>query len=159
MNTSTSRGLKPQRSEVQLAHEVAAYWTRLAYESVIAFTRAQQAERGYSQPQFWLLRHLSTQDLAADDEGRTLPGLEHAMVEYLREEDDLESEAALLVERGWLARDDQRLTITDLGEQARLTIGRDAPRIRALIHKGIDDADYVTAIQVLQQLIRNTRVA
>ena len=55
------------------------------------------------------------QDLAADDEGRTLPELEHAMDEYLREEDDLESEAALLVERGWPARDDQRLTITDLG--------------------------------------------
>lgn len=66
MNASTSKGLKPQPSDDQLANEVAAYWTRLAYESVIAFTRAQ-------------------------------------------------SEATLLVERGWLARDDQRLTITDLG--------------------------------------------
>ena len=39
MNTSTSKRLKPQPSDDQLANDVAAYWTRLAYESVIAFTR------------------------------------------------------------------------------------------------------------------------
>jgi hypothetical protein len=92
----------PQSSDARLAKEVAAYWTRLAYESIIAFTRAQQAERGYSQPQFWLPRNLSTQDLAADDEGRTLPEPAHAMADYLREEDDLESESDTLVRRGWL---------------------------------------------------------
>jgi hypothetical protein len=54
-------------------------------------------------------------------------------------------------------RDGQRLKITDLGEQARVTIGSHAPEIRALIHQGIDDADYATTIRVLQRLIRNTR--
>jgi hypothetical protein len=147
----------PQSSDARLAKEVAAYWTRLAYESIIAFTRAQQAERGYSQPQFWLLRRLSTQDLAADDEGRTLPEPAHAMADYLREEDDLESESGTLVRRGWLVRVGQRLKITDLGEQARVTIGSHAPEIRALIHQGIDDADHATTIKVLQRLIRNTR--
>ncbi|GAB2836556.1 hypothetical protein GCM10022221_39660 [Actinocorallia aurea] len=33
---------------------------------------------------------------------------------------------------------------------------RHAPAIRAEIHRGIDDADYVIALKVLRQLIRNT---
>ncbi|OSZ57026.1 transposase, partial [Streptomyces pharetrae CZA14] len=31
-----------------------------------------------------------------------------------------------------------------------------APAIRARIHEGIEDADYVTALRVLQRMIRNT---
>lgn len=34
-------------------------------------------------------------------------------------------------------------------------LARNAPAIRAVLHAGIDDADYVTTVKVLQQLIRN----
>ncbi|WP_208020988.1 hypothetical protein [Verrucosispora sioxanthis] len=79
------------------------------------------------------------------------------MSSYLRAEDDLDAEARVLRERGWLTSDgDGRLRITDAGEEARVTVARHAPTIRAQIHKGIDDADYVTALKVLRQLIRNT---
>ncbi|MFC9295129.1 MarR family winged helix-turn-helix transcriptional regulator [Streptomyces sp. NPDC057011] len=145
-----------QISGAELAGQPAAYWTGLAYEALIAFTRARQAEKGYTQPQFWLLRNLSKNDISPDGEGMTIPELRQAMSSYIRPEDDLAAEAAILVERGWLARDpEDRLWLTDEGEQARVDLARNSPAIRAALHEGIDDADYVTTLKVLRQLIRN----
>ncbi|MEV0186946.1 MarR family winged helix-turn-helix transcriptional regulator [Kitasatospora purpeofusca] len=145
-----------QISDAELAGQPAAYWTGVAYEALIAFTRARQAEKGYTQPQFWLLRNLSKNDISPDGAGMTVPELRAAMASYLRPEDDLAAEAAPLVERGWLTQDaDQRLWLTEEGEQARVDLARNAPAIRAALHAGIDDADYVTALKVLHRLIRN----
>nr|AHA12098.1 transposase [Streptomyces sp. CNH287] len=146
-----------QSTDAELAAQPAAYWTGVAYEALIAFTRAQQAELGFTQPQFWLLRNLSKADLSADGHGRTLTDLRQAMQSYLRAEDDLAAEAEVLLERGWLSRDGEGLLwITEQGEEARLRLKQHAPQIRSDIHRGIDDADYVTTLKVLQQMIRNT---
>ncbi|MFF4324180.1 MarR family transcriptional regulator [Streptomyces sp. NPDC001568] len=149
--------MTPQQvSDAELAGQPAAYWTGVAYEALIAYTRARQAEKGYTQPQFWLLRNLSVNDISPDGEGMTLPELRGAMVSYIRPEDDLAAEAEVLLERGWLSRDaEERLWLTEEGEQARLDLARNAPAMRAALHEGIDDADYVTTLKVLQQLIRN----
>ncbi|MFJ3791324.1 MarR family transcriptional regulator [Kitasatospora sp. NPDC090091] len=145
-----------QMTDTELAGQPAAYWTGVAYEALIAFTRARQAEKGYTQPQFWLLRNLSANDISPDGEGMTLPELREAMRSYIRPEDDLAAESAVLVERGWLRRDaDDRLWLTEEGEQARVDLARNAPAIRAALHEGIDDADYVTTLKVLHRLIRN----
>ncbi|MEW1639922.1 MarR family winged helix-turn-helix transcriptional regulator [Streptomyces sp. NPDC093801] len=145
-----------QLSDAELAGQPAAYWTGVAYEALIAFTRARQAEKGYTQPQFWLLRNLSANDISADGEGMTTAELQAAMSSYIRPEDDLAAEAAVLVERGWLTRDaEDRLWLTEEGERARVGLARNAPAIRAALHAGIDDADYVTTVKVLRQLIRN----
>ena len=146
-----------QLPDVELAGQPAAYWTGVAYESIIAFTRARQAELGLTQPQFWLLRNLSKNDLLPDGGGRTVPELRQAMTSYLRAEDDLDVEADALVDRGWLSRDENgRLRITEAGENARTRLSQHAPAIRALIHKDIDDKEYITALKVLRQLILNT---
>lgn len=143
--------------DVELAAQPAAYWTGLAYEATISFTRARQAELGFTQPQFWLLRNLSENDLSPDGRGMTIPELQQAMRSYIRPEDDLKAEAEALLERGWLTRDaEERLWITASGEEARAGLKQHAPAIRARIHEGIDDADYVTTVKVLQRMIRNT---
>ncbi|MFJ2766256.1 MarR family transcriptional regulator [Streptomyces sp. NPDC087300] len=145
-----------QLSDAELAGQPAAYWTGVAYEALIAYTRARQAEKGYTQPQFWLLRNLSANDISPDGEGMTLPALREAMSAYIRPEDDLAVEAEALLERGWLTRDAaDRLWLTDAGEQARVDLARNAPAIRAALHEGIDDTDYVTTVKVLQRLIHN----
>ncbi|MEU4242672.1 MarR family transcriptional regulator [Actinoplanes sp. NPDC026619] len=143
-------------SDADLATQPAAYWTGVAYESLIAFTRARQAELGLTQPQFWLLRNLSPNDLNPDGSAMTIPELKAAMSSYLRPEDDLGAEAEALLEQGRLTLDDGRLTITEAGEQARLSLKQHAPTIRAQIHEGIPDADYVTTLKVLHRMIRNT---
>ncbi|MEU3504596.1 MarR family winged helix-turn-helix transcriptional regulator [Streptomyces hundungensis] len=143
-------------SDAELAGQPAAYWTGVAYEALIAYTRAQQAARGYTQPQFWLLRNLSVNDISPDGAGMTLTELREAMAAYIRPENDLAAEAEVLVARGWLNRDaDDRLWLTPEGEQARVDLARNAPAIRAALHEGIDDAEYVTTVKVLQRLIRN----
>lgn len=144
-------------SDAELAAQPAAYWTGVAYEALIAFTRAQQAEIGFTQPQYWLLRNLSKNDISPDGHGMTIPELQQAMSTYFRPEDDLKAEAEVLLERGWLTRDGMgQLWITESGDEARADFKRHAPEIRDRIHQGIDDADYVTALKVLQQMIRNT---
>ncbi|UGQ13752.1 MarR family winged helix-turn-helix transcriptional regulator [Yinghuangia sp. ASG 101] len=144
-------------TDAELAAQPAAYWTGVAYEALIAFTRARQAEQGFTQPQFWLLRNLSKHDISPDGHGMTVPELREAMRTYLRPEDDVAAEAHTLVERGWLTRDAEgRLWLTEEGEAARVRLKEHAPAIRDAIHQGIDDADYVTALKVLRQLIRNT---
>ncbi|MFH8710239.1 MarR family transcriptional regulator [Streptomyces zaomyceticus] len=145
-----------QMSDAELAGQPAAYWTGVAYEALIAFTRARQAEKGYTQPQFWLLRNLSANDISPDGEGMTLPELREAMASYIRPEDDLAAEAAVLLERGWLTRDaESRLWLTEEGERARVDLKRNTPAILAALHEGIDEADYVTTLKVLQRLIHN----
>lgn len=143
-------------SDAQLAAQPAAYWTGVAYNALIAFTRARHAEFGFTQPQFWLLRNLSKNDLSPAGQGMTISELRQVMSSYLRPEDDLEAEAEAALARGWLTRDDnERLWITESGDKARVELASHAPAIRARIHQGIDDADYAAALKVLQQLIRN----
>ncbi|MFK0255220.1 MarR family transcriptional regulator [Streptomyces sp. NPDC090445] len=156
-STQTAPGAPQNLSDAELAGQPAAYWTGVAYEALIAFTRARQAELGFTQPQFWLLRNLSERDLSPDGHGMTVPELRRAMAAYLRSEDDLEAEAEVLLGQGRLTRDGEgRLWITEAGEEARTRIKEHAPSIRARIHEGVDDADYVTALKVLRQMLRNT---
>ncbi|MFF9757818.1 hypothetical protein ACF1FC_34635, partial [Streptomyces sp. NPDC014344] len=89
--------------------------------------------------------------------GNTPATLGKTTASYIRPEDDLKAEAEVLLERGWLTYDaGGRLWITESGEEARVGLKQHAPAIRARIHQGIDDADYVTTLKVLQQMIRNT---
>lgn len=122
-----------QLSDAELAAQPAAYWTGVAHEALIAYTRERQAEKGYTQPQFWLLRNLSAADISPDGSGMTLPELQRAMASYIRPEDDLAVEAEALVRRGWLRRDaDDRLWITEEGSRrvstSSATLPRSAPR-------------------------------
>ncbi|MGC0417279.1 MarR family transcriptional regulator [Embleya sp. AB8] len=144
-------------SDAELAGQPAAYLTGVANESLISFTRARQAELGFTQPQYWLLRNLSKNDISPDGHGMTVPELQQAMSSYIRPGDDLAAEAEVLLARGRLTRDaDGRWWITEAGEAARVDLKQHAPAIRARIHEGIDDADYVTAVKVLHRLIHNT---
>jgi hypothetical protein len=154
---TTQQMTTQQISDAELAAQPVAYWTGVAYEAVISFIRARQAELGFTQPQYWLLRHLSKNDISPDGHGKTVPELQQAMSSYLRREDDLEADAGVLLERGWLTRDDAgRLWITESGDEARADLKRHTPEIRDRIHQGIDDADYATTVKVLRQMIRNT---
>lgn len=146
-----------QVPDTGLAAQPAAYWTGLAYEALIAFTRAEQGGLGFTQAQFRLLSNLSRNGISPDGHGMTVPELQQAVSSCVRTEDDLESEARALPERGWLTRDTQGLLrITGAGEEARLRLERHAPHIRGRIHLGIDDAHCITALKVLRQMIRNT---
>ncbi len=126
-----------QPSDAELAAQPAAYWAGVAYEALIAYTRKRQAEKGYTQPQFWLLRNLSAADISPDGAGMTLPELQRAMASYIRPEDDLAVEAEALVRRGRLRRDaDDRLWITEEGSRRASTSSATPPRSAPRSTKG-----------------------
>ncbi|GGT78709.1 MarR family winged helix-turn-helix transcriptional regulator [Streptomyces lateritius] len=143
-------------SPEEVAAQPVAYWTGLAYEEIIGFIRARQAELGFTQPQYWMLRHLSRNDVSADGRGMTVGELVEVMKTYLRPEDDPAAEAATLLERGWVTRDDDgRLWITEAGDAARADLKTHAPVWRDRIHEGVDDADYATTLNVLRRMMHN----
>ncbi|MEV3987763.1 MarR family winged helix-turn-helix transcriptional regulator [Streptomyces sp. NPDC049837] len=143
-------------ADMELAKQPIGYWTGVANDAVIGYIRGELARLGTSQPQYWLLRHLSVNDLNPDGQGQTVPELTGRMREFLRAEDDLGAESDRLVERGRLRRDgERRLWITDAGEAARADIKRHVPAWRERLHDGIDDADYVTTVKVLRRMVEN----
>ncbi|MGW1995148.1 MarR family winged helix-turn-helix transcriptional regulator [Embleya sp. NPDC001921] len=156
----TTEATTTTATDAELATQPVGYWTGLAHREVIAYIRGRQAELGLTQPQFWLLRHLSTDDLSVDGEPRSVAELTEAMSDYLLPEDRLGPESAALVERGWLVETpDHRLRITAEGEAARLRVKAIGPSVRAHLHDGISDTDYATTVRVLQRMITNAGAA
>ncbi len=145
-----------QYTDEQLAAQPVPYWTKLAYEATIGFVRRKQAEAGFTQPRFWMLRFLSVNDVSEDGQGRTVEELRSAMVSFLRPEDGLAAEAEVLLASGWVTRDGEgRLWITEAGDAARAGLKARAPEWRVELHDGITDAEYATTLRVLMRMMGN----
>ncbi|SEM06448.1 hypothetical protein [Rhodococcus maanshanensis] len=134
-------------------------WTDAAHTEVISFIRRWLAARGLTQPQYWIIRNLHQDDLASAAEaesGLTPAELTARMSSYLLPQDEPESDAADLVERGLLTRDAAgRLRLAEPGRRAHALVKEQLPGVRREIHAGIDDADYVTTVKVLRRMILN----
>ncbi|WP_043633044.1 MarR family winged helix-turn-helix transcriptional regulator [Nonomuraea candida] len=145
-----------KNTDAELAAQPIGYWAGAAHRVIIGYIRGEMSALGLTQPQFWLLRNLSAGDLSTDGQGLTLAELTDRMRAYLHDDDDLESAAADLLDRGLVTRDaGQRLWITEAGRRGHARIKEQGPAIRARIHDGIDDADYVTTLKVLRRMIDN----
>jgi len=143
-------------TDTALTGQPIGHWTGVAHREIVGRIRDELATLGLSQPQYWLLRNLSPHDLAPNGQGQALPELADRMRSYLWADDDLPAAAADLVDRGLLTRDaDARLTVTTAGENARTRVKDRAPALRAHIHDGVTDADYVTTLKVLRRMIAN----
>ncbi len=61
-----------------------------------------------------------------------------------------------LLHREWLRTDDgERLRLTDAGEAARVRLRELATEVRAEVHQGISDEEYVAALKVLRRMVAN----
>lgn len=149
----------PEPKDARLADEPVGYWTGAAHRAVMSYLRAAQARFGLTTAQYWVLRQLSPDDLSADGSGRTVDELAEAMrAYYTGERAELAAEVDDMVGRGLLSRDGGgRVSITPGGEERRLAFKKEAPLVRARIHDGIEDADYVAALKVLRRMIDNVQ--
>ncbi|WP_067543210.1 hypothetical protein [Nocardia crassostreae] len=145
--------------DATLARLPIGMWTDAAHTEVITFIRGRLADLGLTQPQYWIIRNLHPEDLATAAEaetGLTIAELIDRMSTYLLPQDRPEPDAEDLLARGLLTRDAAgRLRLADPARRAHDAVKADLPAIRAAIHAGIDDADYVTTVRVLRQMIRN----
>lgn len=156
MSDATRAEAEPEPTDEELVAQPITYWTGIANAALVSFSRGELVRLGLTQPQYWVLRYLSANDLSADGAGRTVGELTEAMREFLRPEDDLAEASAGLVAQGWLTEDaDGRLWITERGEAERLRVKGRVPGMRARMHEGIDDADYAVTVRTLRRMMRN----
>lgn len=135
----------------ELAGQPIGYWSWAAHKAVVGRIREALAERGITQPQWWVLAQL-----AGSEDGRTREELTAVLVNYLDVGALLESEMDTVVTRGWADQDDsKRLRLTKEGAafQAELAVLQGS--LREQIHAGIPDEEYVQTLKVLQRMIHN----
>ncbi len=85
-----------------------------------------------------------------------LPEPQEAVASHIRPEDDPGSEAAEPVRPEWLRPAPEGTSwITGEGEGASLALKGNAPALRAALHAGIREEDYVTTVKALRQFVRN----
>ncbi|MFE0649451.1 MarR family winged helix-turn-helix transcriptional regulator [Streptomyces sp. NPDC059534] len=145
----------PGASDEQLATQPIGYWSGLAHRAVTRHLRDAMARFDVTQPQYWVLNGVSGGAGAPSREelvGRLTP-LADGPHEIARVVDQL-------LHRGWLRADGgQRLHLTEAGEAARVRVRRLVTELRAEVHEGIGDQEYVAALKVLRRMVANVEGA
>ncbi|WP_329560832.1 MarR family winged helix-turn-helix transcriptional regulator [Kitasatospora sp. NBC_01266] len=141
----------PAATDDLLATQPIGYWTGLAHAAVTRQLRDATARVDVTQPQYWVLNRVNGGPAAPSREevvGQLTP-LADGPHEIARVIDQL-------LHRGWLRIDaGQRLRLTDAGEAARVRLRELATELRAVVHQGISDEEYVAALKVLRRMVAN----
>ncbi|MGW8487376.1 MarR family winged helix-turn-helix transcriptional regulator [Streptomyces sp. NPDC055886] len=136
-----------------LARQPIGYWSWAAHEATVTHIRSALAEHGLTQPPWWVLNQLDE----ADEEGRDRAELVTMLSGYLDTgADGMEEAVDALRERGLVTEDSaSRLRLTPEGRALREKALARVARASAEIHEGIPEAEFVTALKVLQRMIHN----
>ncbi|MYY84491.1 MULTISPECIES: MarR family winged helix-turn-helix transcriptional regulator [unclassified Streptomyces] len=140
-------------SDRDLVDQPVGYWSSAAGAAVVHHIRTMLAEMGLTQPQWWILNQL----LQAP-EGRPRDEVVAVLKGYLEVgEGALVHNIEALRDRGLVSEvpGTGRITLTDEGRALRARVAERQKAVRAQIHKGITDEDYVRTLKVLQRMIHN----
>ncbi|MFD3944401.1 MarR family winged helix-turn-helix transcriptional regulator [Streptomyces sp. NPDC058579] len=141
----------PAATEDMLASQPIGYWSGLAHEAVTRHLRDAMARIDVTQPQYWVLNRVNG--------GPTPPSREEVIAQLTPLADgerEIPRVIDQLLHRGWLRTDaEQHLHLTDTGEATRLRLRGLVTELRAEVHKGISDEEYVAALKVLRTMIAN----
>ncbi|NEB39240.1 MarR family winged helix-turn-helix transcriptional regulator [Streptomyces sp. SID14515] len=141
----------PNATDDMLAAQPIGYWSGLVHTAVTGHLRDAMARIDATQPQYWVVNCVNSWPEA--------PGREE-VVSRLTPLADGPHEIARVIDqlahRGWLRIDaGQRLHLTDAGEAARVRLRELATEVRAVVHEGISDEEYVAALKVLRRMAAN----
>ncbi|MEV5978135.1 MarR family winged helix-turn-helix transcriptional regulator [Streptomyces sp. NPDC052114] len=139
-------------SDSDLVNQPVGYWSSAAGSAVVHHIRTALAELGLTQPQWWLLSQL-----VPAPEGRPRDEVTAILKGYLDTgEGALLHDIGALHDRGLITEDAAgRIALTDEGRALQARVAERQLRIRAEIHEGIGDEEYVAALKVLQRMIHN----
>ncbi|CAM3174894.1 MarR family transcriptional regulator [Stackebrandtia soli] len=141
----------PAVADDALASQPVGYWSGLAHSVVTAYLRDAMARIDVTQPQYWVLNRVNAGDV---------PPTRHEVVAQLTPLADGPHEISRVVDqllhRGWLTVDaEERLRLSDSGQAARARLRALATDLRATVHAGISDVEYVAALKVLRRMVAN----
>ncbi|MEU8625613.1 MarR family winged helix-turn-helix transcriptional regulator [Streptomyces sp. NPDC048669] len=141
----------PAATDDMLATQPVGYWSGLAHTVVTRHLRDAMARIDVTQPQYWVLNRLNG--------GSSAPSREELVTQLTPLADGPDEMGRVvdqLVHRDWLRIDaGHRLHLTDAGEAARVRLRELVTELRAVVHAGISDAEYVTALKVLRRMVAN----
>ncbi|MBZ4317970.1 MarR family winged helix-turn-helix transcriptional regulator [Streptomyces huiliensis] len=140
-----------------LAAQPIGYWSGVAHDAVIRHIRNGMAGVDLAQPQWWILNQVA----GAGPSGRSRAELVERLGGTIGvQPDEIGRAADSLLARGWLTADEQgALRLTDAGRAAKARAKELVDRMRAEIHEGITDEEYVGALRVLRRMIDNVAAA
>ncbi|MFF7967403.1 MarR family winged helix-turn-helix transcriptional regulator [Streptomyces sp. NPDC007903] len=141
----------PAATDDMLASQPIGYWCGLTHATVTRHLRNAMAKIDVTQPQYWVLNCVN--------EWPTAPSCEEVATQLMPlagGPHEIPRVIDQLLHRDWLRTDgEQRLHLTDAGEAARTRLRNLATELRAVVHEGISDEEYVAALRVLRTMIAN----
>ncbi|MFD9859438.1 MarR family winged helix-turn-helix transcriptional regulator [Streptomyces alboflavus] len=154
-NANAKIPFTPSHSDAELVNQPIGYWSSAAGKAVVHHIRTMLAENGLTQPQWWILNQV-----IGHENGRDRREVVQVLRGYLEfGEGPLEHDIDSLIGRALLTQDpdiaNAPLRITEAGTELQKRVAALQGQTRAEIHEGIDDADYVRALKVLQRMIHN----
>ncbi|WP_112490866.1 MarR family winged helix-turn-helix transcriptional regulator [Streptomyces bacillaris] len=149
--TTDQAPANPAATDDMLATQPVGYWCGLTHEAVTRHLRDAMAKTDVTQPQYWVLNRVNG--------GPAAPSREEVVAQLTPLADGPHEIARVvdqLLHRDWLRVDDgQCLHLTDAGEAARVRMRELVTEVRAEVHKGISDEEYVAALKVLRKMVAN----
>ncbi|GGR70649.1 hypothetical protein GCM10010252_06050 [Streptomyces aureoverticillatus] len=152
-NTNAKKApFSPSHSDADLVNQPIGYWSSAAGKAVVHHIRTMLAENGLTQPQWWVLNQV-----VGHEAGRDRKEVVEVLRGYLEfGEGPLHHDIDALIGRGLLSQEESgTLHITETGTALQQRVAASQGQTRGQIHEGIDDAEYVRALKVLQRMIYN----
>ncbi|MFF6836477.1 MarR family winged helix-turn-helix transcriptional regulator [Streptomyces sp. NPDC012438] len=150
-STTDQAPADPAATDDVLATQPVGYWCGLTQTAVTRHLRDAMAKIDVTQPQYWVLNRVNG--------GLTAPSREETIAQLTHLADGPHEIARVvdqLLHREWLRiNDGQRLHLTNAGEAARARLRELATEVRAVVHRGISDEEYVAALKVLRKMVAN----
>ncbi|MFF8290913.1 MarR family winged helix-turn-helix transcriptional regulator [Streptomyces sp. NPDC016309] len=140
----------PAATDEELAAQPIGYWSGVAHKAVIKYIRDAMARVDITQPMWWTLNRVD----AGDDVTREV--IVAGLADVADTPHDASRAVDHLLHRGWLRADGAgHLHLTDEGRAAKARIKELVTDVRARIHDGIGDDEYVAALKVLRRMAAN----
>ncbi|MER5771376.1 MarR family winged helix-turn-helix transcriptional regulator [Streptomyces sp. NPDC001985] len=134
-----------------LTTQPVGYWTGRAHRAVTTRLRAALARVDVTQPQWQTMNRV--------DAPGGLPTRDQVIAQLTPTADgphEISRVIDQLLHRGWLtAGPGDRLGLTDAGRAAKARIRELVTEVRAEVHEGVTDEEYVAALRVLRRMITN----
>ncbi|WP_424216503.1 MarR family transcriptional regulator (plasmid) [Streptomyces sp. BI20] len=157
MTSSTDRAgtdqapADPAAPDTALASQPVGYWAGRTHHLVTRHLRDAMARLDVAQPEYWVLNRVH----AAGDRP-TRAEVVTSLTELTEDPHEIGRTVDRLLRRTWLTADATgRLDLTPPGEAARIRLRALVTEARAVVHDGIDDAEYAVALRVLRRMIAN----
>ena len=140
-------------NDAELIQQPIGYWAWAAYKAVVTRIRGALAEKGTTQPQWWVLAQV-----ARADHAKTRSEVSQILGGYLDVgEIALAEEIDATIAHGWINENASgRLSITAAGKEFFDEVAALQQELWAERHAGVSDEEYRTTLKVLQRFIHNT---